>query len=496
MCNRNDTLIICFRLQHNRQQAANQPGTLYIYIYILVHRYWLVHGSIERINKNNKHPKRNKGNKMATDIPRPSVSRLLEQRLGGVYRDPARVNRDAATLLQSSIGSHLRPIATMYADERTGDTNTVLDLQGTVAIHYRGQTYQLLMDIYIIGQYPIQPPVCYVRLVPHMYIKENHRHVQSDTGRVFIPYLSEWNSTTHNLIELIVAISSIFSNDPPVFSRPPPPPPPSQQQPQQPPPPPPPPPLQATLNPYHPNTSAVPITSGTTYNSAPSSGNSNWRRQQEQLEAALFREAQEANQAVEAVRKSEQEETERQKAMQVYEATQIQHLKNTLNAKIQTFCREQRTNIQQHVMDDYSDSAALNDGTAIQRQIQEYQTLQNTLQHHLTVVDQATNEIQSWLQQQQPQPPLQHSEPKKSIDEIVTTANTIQDRMIEYEAENQTISDTLYFLDKALYEQTISMDVHLKHVRTLAKQQFYARAHFMKLQQEQQQLLLLSPPPK
>jgi ESCRT-I complex subunit TSG101 len=52
---------------------------------------------------------------------------------------------------------------------------------------------------------------------------------------------------------------------------------------------------------------------------------------------------------------------------------------------------------------------------------------------------------------------------------------------MEYEAESQAISDTLYYLDKALYEQAITMEVHLKHIRTLAKQQFYIKAHLYKL---------------
>jgi ESCRT-I complex subunit TSG101 len=419
---------------------------------------------------------------MVTD---PRVSRLLEQRLGGVYRDPARVNRDASTVLKSSIGSNLQPIVTLYADERTGDTNTVLDLQGTIAIHYRGQTYQLLMDIYIIAQYPIKPPICYVRLVPNMYIKENHKHVQSDTGRVYIPYLSEWNATTHNLIELIVAISSIFSNDPPVFSRPPPPAPPPLPQQQ-----PPPPPIQTTSAYYNPvpTTTNRLSTTATAFNSAPNSGN--WRTQQQELEAALAKEAEETNRALEAVRRSEQEDAERQKAMLVYEATQLQHLKNTLNAKIQTYCHEQRTNVQQHIMEDYSDNAVLNDGTAIQKQIQEYQTIQNKLQHQLCTVDQKTEDIQLWLQHananESTLSEIQDHE-TKCIDDIVIAPNKIQEMMIEYEAENNTISDTLYFLDKALYEQTIPIDVHLKHVRTLAKQQFYCKAHFIKLQRELQQ---------
>jgi ESCRT-I complex subunit TSG101 len=110
------------------------------------------------------------------------VSRQLE-RLGGIYRDPARIQRDASTLLKSSVGQQLNPLTAVYADETNGDVHTVLVLQGTIAIHYRGQTYQLLMDIYLVPSYPIRPPVCYIRLAPHMYLKDHHKHVATD-GKV------------------------------------------------------------------------------------------------------------------------------------------------------------------------------------------------------------------------------------------------------------------------------------------------------------------------
>ena len=67
----------------------------------------------------------------------PRVSSALA-RLGGVYRDPSRVDRDAASLLKSSVGTNLVPIsATMV--ENSGNTSTVLVLQGTIAIHFRGK---------------------------------------------------------------------------------------------------------------------------------------------------------------------------------------------------------------------------------------------------------------------------------------------------------------------------------------------------------------------
>jgi ESCRT-I complex subunit TSG101 len=147
----------------------------------------------------------------------PRVTSALA-RLGGVYRDPSRVDRDAASLLKSSVGVNLMPISAEMV-ENNGTTSTVLVLQGTIAIHFRSNTYQLLTDMYLPAGYPQRPPVAYVRLAnSNMYLKENHRHVGPD-GKIYLPYLHEWKPPTHNLIELVVAMSSVFSADPPVFTR-------------------------------------------------------------------------------------------------------------------------------------------------------------------------------------------------------------------------------------------------------------------------------------
>ena len=96
----------------------------------------------------------------------PRVTTLLG-RLGGLYRDPARVDRDASSLLKSSVGIHLTPgIAPLV--ENNGDSSHCLVLQGTIAIVFRGMTYQLLVDIYLPPGYPIRPPVSFVRLAENM----------------------------------------------------------------------------------------------------------------------------------------------------------------------------------------------------------------------------------------------------------------------------------------------------------------------------------------
>jgi len=55
--------------------------------------------------------------------------------------------------------------------------------------------------------------------------------------------------------------------------------------------------------------------------------------------------------------------------------------------------------------------------------------------------------------------------------------------MLQLAAENASISDALYFLDRALYAGSLNPTQHLRQVRKLAKQQFLVRAHLLKIQQ-------------
>ena len=378
----------------------------------------------------------------------PRVSHQLA-RLGGIYRDPARIQRDASTLLKSSVGSHLHPISAVYADESNGDTHTVLVLQGTVAIHFRGQTYQLLMDIYLVPAYPRQPPVCYVRLAPNMYLKENHKHVGKD-GKVYLPYLHEWNSSTHNLVEMTVAISSVFSNDPPVFSRPS---------------------AAATPSVSPPPPSA--LTMGSTVIQNPST-TSDWRSAQ-QREQALAMEAEEANAALAAARLAEKNE-----AMARYEQAQTTQMRQAVNAKLQTYCREQRSVVQRLLQEDAADHRALAATNAVRKQKDQYEDMVESLRQRIPLVDQRIEEIQEWLREL-PDASSTATLPAVTIDEICAPESPRDAKMIQLAAENATISDAMYFLDQALYDSKLSIEVHLKHIRSLAKQQFLVRAHLLKM---------------
>jgi ESCRT-I complex subunit TSG101 len=70
-----------------------------------------------------------------------------------------------------------------------------------------------------------------------------------------------------------------------------------------------------------------------------------------------------------------------------------------------------------------------------------------------------------------------------SADELAVAGDIHSAQMLVLSAENAAINDALYFLDKALEDHQISLDVHLFQYRKLTKRQFLARAHLLKIAQ-------------
>lgn len=446
-------------------------------------------------------------------------------RLGGVYRDPARVERDTSILLKASVGQHLQPITAVYVDSN-GISSTVLVLQGTIAIHFRGNTYQLLIDMYMIAGYPMRPPVCYVRLAdPSMYLKPNHKHVGSD-GKIYLPYLHEWKASTHNLVELVIAMSSVFSAEPPVFSRP------------TPPAVPPPPPLpeirtshtttttsssnNQTNNNKNPNvaysntmngTSSV-VSSGS-YQAAATSSSSQQpydtttMTEQQQLEFMLARDAAEANEAAEIARKLEEMERQKEELERIQkhkDMMRLNELRTALTQKVRQYCYTQSQNIQTNVQQDWKDSELLNKSQQhkISYQMTTYEKLQQQYNKHNTIVLDKIENIKKWLedndklmsfkQQQEQTNATTNSNGSNGIhpqsidiNRIIQPANPLQKQMIELSAENMAIEDVYYNLNRCLYDGKIDCVTHLKCLRKIAKQQFFVRALMIKIQRIQQQ---------
>lgn len=386
----------------------------------------------------------------------PRVSATLS-RLSGVYRDLNRVERDASTLLKTAgVGSNLRPIAAQLY-EKDGTSKTVLVLQGTIAMHFRGTTYQLLVDVYLPAGYPMRPPECFVRLADNMYLKENHRHVGSD-GKVYLPYLHEWKSHSHNLVELVVAMSSVFSAEPPVFTR----------------------------APGSPAASTVAPTSTDTTS-------------QSYSEAQLAAEAAELNAVAEAARRAEREEQEQARkqaeqarqlqAQQQWEEKRLNEIRQAVTAKIRAKLQETASRISSQIRHDHSEAQKLHciKREMIDAQKVELEEIIKETEHQIPVAQEAKRKIETWLAEQDGSTNGDNGSSSKEqhscIDDLVIPSTKVQSQMVALSAENRALEDALYYLDRALYKGQLDLDTHLKQVRFVAKRQFMVRAHLLKLHQ-------------
>jgi hypothetical protein len=93
-----------------------------------------------------------------------------------------------------------------------------LKLEGTVQMMYQGHGYYVPLAIYLREEHPNSPPICVVTPTPDMTVKPNHRHVDVQ-GIVYLPYLHSWSKRS-SLIDMITALSSVFTADPFIYKKP------------------------------------------------------------------------------------------------------------------------------------------------------------------------------------------------------------------------------------------------------------------------------------
>ena len=111
----------------------------------------------------------------------------------------------------------LKPIADkfMYND---GTSKTLISLTGTIPVVYKNNRYNIPIAIWIQELHPQVSPICYVKPTSSMQVRQG-KHVDA-SGRIYLPYLNEWRMNSHSIIGCIQTMVSIFSQEPPVFSKP------------------------------------------------------------------------------------------------------------------------------------------------------------------------------------------------------------------------------------------------------------------------------------
>lgn len=158
----------------------------------------------------------------------------------------------------------------------------------------------------------------------------------------------------------------------------------------------------------------------------------------------------------------------------------VQELTSKLQQDLQSFYNRIRGEID----DQFENQAQLQAGKeTIHAGIERLKQQKDQLQSSIRIINSKQEELDVWLQLNE------NTTDAVDVDDILQPSNTYSRQMIELIAESSAIEDTFYYLEKALQTERITLDVFLKKVRVLARQQFLSKALAMKVLETQQQKL-------
>ncbi|XP_022085632.1 tumor susceptibility gene 101 protein-like [Acanthaster planci] len=131
------------------------------------------------------------------------------------YQRPAETEQDA--LLVFSTFKDVRPKMDTYVFN-DGSQKTLLCIDGTIPVYYKGISYNIPICIWVMDTHPYNPPLCFVKPTKDMLIKPS-KYVDAN-GKIYLPYLYDWDCPSSDLHTLIQVMSAVFGESPPVFSQP------------------------------------------------------------------------------------------------------------------------------------------------------------------------------------------------------------------------------------------------------------------------------------
>ncbi|CAF3881800.1 unnamed protein product, partial [Adineta steineri] len=121
------------------------------------------------------------------------------------------VRRDVILAIYTKTSNLILKIASYYYEN--GVCKELLCLCGTIACLYKGNQYNIPIDIYFQQDHPLDAPLVFVRPTPNMYISTT-RNTKPD-GSVIVPYLRNWQHPKSDLQTLLIDLSEVFGQSPP-----------------------------------------------------------------------------------------------------------------------------------------------------------------------------------------------------------------------------------------------------------------------------------------
>ncbi|XP_066525845.1 ubiquitin-conjugating enzyme E2 variant 3 [Hoplias malabaricus] len=90
----------------------------------------------------------------------------------------------------------------------------LLKLVGNIPVNYKGRSYNLPIQLWLLDSFPFTPPICLLRPTANMMIREG-KHVNAK-GRIFLPALHNWDHPKSTVTALLEEMITKFEEDPPL----------------------------------------------------------------------------------------------------------------------------------------------------------------------------------------------------------------------------------------------------------------------------------------
>ncbi|PNF38835.1 Tumor susceptibility gene 101 protein [Cryptotermes secundus] len=130
------------------------------------------------------------------------------------YQNPDITRRDVINTIQHypSLTTHLEPF--VFND---GSKRELFNLEGTIPVTYKGNTYNIPICIWLMDTHPYNAPMCYVKPTSGMQIKVSI--FVDHNGKIYLPYLHDWVPNSSDLLGLIQVMIVTFGEQPPVYAK-------------------------------------------------------------------------------------------------------------------------------------------------------------------------------------------------------------------------------------------------------------------------------------
>lgn len=391
-----------------------------------------------------------------------------------------------------------------------GTRENCVSLTGTIPVQIRGVTYNIPLTIWLRPNHPYVPPMVYVTPTRDMGIQQS-QFVDAN-GVVYLPYLNEWKVGTSDLSALCQIMCATFADHCPVYSKSAAPQQPVSwgQQPVRPPA------TYATPNPYgarppypqyppqqqypsrqppYPQSSypAAQTSMPTPYGGAyrQQSPQTPYPQPQGQYPGMYQQQPTPTSSVPTSYQNPHSPATvatvtalgasaaisaeEERRHFEESKRIERQSLESAVEDKIRRQVKQVLDTAQEEMDGLLKTQEELKQGSQkVNQMIQDMENKKTELNQSVEILKSKNTELESVLDYLRAQPE------EIDVDEAVQATNPLYNQILRLYAEENAVDDTIYYLGEALRKGIIELDVFLKHVRELSRQQFMARATIMK----------------